>query len=634
MPRRSYAPATRRPPTPTSTTAPQRAVQRQPQNGVMAQPGPTSIIDLQRLAGNRAVQAAVTTRTTGKLPPRQQAAIPVQRLWSREEFKSKTDAGFLAGRGKTMKQLDKLLGEFDEIKSSGGQLVPGARQDRAINILHEIVEDIDIWFTTHEGDKSRSTKRIPGLMKLQADARKELADLTGIREKSREFLGEKQEPVTRTENQFKSQMEGNFSSILSRLGPVFSAAAPASGDTGEIEIAVKVPVDPSGVGYLGFRIKASVERLKKKAMKMRFELAVVGGAKIGNVAEIGGELGMYLEAQGGTPEKALELISYGVYRRFRESKVLPREMANFIWGGSATAVGWNRSEKWAAKVEKENFKDKSTFTPGDSDESGAYVETGGFAGVKAKGGIGGVVDAEGGGQFSTGQKYDHDSVKGLKSRHGGELGKALKAPAIRGAQHHLGESVHHLEFGFSATGGPFAGALKVGIDWSTQMRNAGAAHLQAVKVGLEASASLPMEQLVAGGLGGYATAIGASVARGIRAAATGASTDKNTASQNVGEIIGGCENGATAITQLAQVPKEAFVPKFESGQPPPGFAAPVDLKLSIQGMYDFFEKKWVFEFKLEYIKNINVNAGVFEMKVKQGQRLLRVVYDGGTWAVD
>ena len=51
-------------------------------------------------------------------------------------------------------------------------------------------------------------------------------------------------------------------------------------------------------------------------------------------------------------------------------------------------------------------------------------------------------------------------------------------------------------------------------------------------------------------------------------------------------------------------------------------------------MYDFFEKKWVFEFKLEYIKNINVNAGVFEMKVKKGQRLLRVMYDGGKWTVD
>ncbi|MEO8540735.1 MAG: hypothetical protein ABI577_13430 [bacterium] len=590
-----------------------------------------SLMGLQRLAGNRAIQAAVTG-SSSKTQPRRPAMI--RRLWSKEEFKKQTNAGLLAGRGKTMKQIDTLLGEFDSLKSNGSHLQPGSNQDRAINILHEIVEDVDVWMVSHEGDTSRSKKRIPGLTKIRTDAAKEAAELEGIREKGREFMGEAPAPIARTENLFKTEMEGNFSSILAKLGPIFSAAAPASGDTGEIEVAIKVPCDPSGVGYIGFRVKASVERLKKSAMKMRFELAVVGGAKIGNVAEVGGELGMYLEAQGGTPEKALELVSYGVYRRFRESKLIPNEVANFIWGGSGTAVGWNRSEKWAAKVEKENFKEKATFAPGDSDEAGAYVETGGMAKVGAKGGVGGVVDLEGSGQFSSGQKYDHDSVKGLKGKYGGALGKADKMPTVRGQTHQIGESVHHLEFGFSATGGPFSGALKVGIDWSTQQRNTGAAKLQAVKVGLEAAASIPMDQLVAGGVGGYAAAIGSSVARGIRAAATGASTDKNTASKNVGEVIGGCENGATAITQLAGVPKEAFVPKFESGQPPPGFAAPADLKLSVQGMYDFFEKKWVFEFKLEYIKNLNVNAGVFEMKVKKGQRLLRVVYDGGKWEVD
>jgi hypothetical protein len=533
-----------------------------------------------------------------------------------------------------MKKLDTLLGEFDEMKKTGSHLLPGGNQDRAINILHEIVEDVDIWMSSHEGDKSRSKKRIPGLTKLKTDAAKEVVELEGIREKSREFLGEKQEPVTRTANTFKTQMEGDFSSILTKLGPIFSAAAPSSGDTGEIEVAVKVPVDPSGVGYLGFRIKASVERLKKQAMKMRFELAVIGGGKIGTAADVGGELGMYLESQGATPEKALELISYGVYRRFRESKVIPNEVANFIWGGSATAVGWNRSEKWAAKVEKENFKAKSTFAPGDSDEAGAYVETGGFAGVKAKGGVGGVAELEGTGQYSMGQKYDHDSVKGLKTKYGGALGKADKAPTTRGITHHIGENVHHLEFGFSATGGPFSGALKVGVDWSTQQRNAGLAKLQAVKVGLEAAATLPMTDLIGGGLAGYVIPLSASVIKGIRAAATGTANDKRSKGQNVGEVISGCENGATALTQIAGVPKEAFVPKFETGQPPPGFEAPVDLKLSLQGMYDFFEKKWVFEFKLEYIKSINVNAGVFEMKVKKGQRLLRVTYDGGKWEVD
>ena len=621
---RSFAPLSKHP-------QQQQHVARKPEAPVQA-PQPIGLLGLQQLVGNRTIQANVARFDA--VPRPSGTKSEVQRLMSAKAFKTKTDAGFLARRGKTMKALDNLVEEYGEIHATGKHLQPGSQQDRALNILHQIVEDIAIWKDTHEGDKSRSKNRLPGMNELEAEAKKELKTLEGIRDAGREFMGEEQKPVDRSENKLKTEMEGSVTSVFSKLGPIFSAAAPTSGDTAEIEVAIKVPVEPSGAGYIGFRVKASVERLKKQAMKMRFELAVVGGAKIGNVAEVGGELGMYLEAQGGTPEKALELVSYGLYRRFRESKAIPNEVANFIWGGSGSAVGWKRAEKWSAKVEKENFKAKTDFGVTDSDEAGAYVETGGLAGAKAKGGVGGVAELEGGAQYSTGQKYDHESVKGLKSKYGGKIGEADKLPTGRLQVKQIGESVHHLEFGFSAKGGPFSGGLKVGIDWSTQQRNAGAAKLQAVKVGLEASASLPMTDLIGGGLAGYAIPIGASVAKGIRAAVTGTANDKRSASQDVGEVLSAGENGATAITQLAQVPKEAFVPKFETGGPPPGFAAPVDLKLSVQGMYDFFDKKWVFEFKLEYIKGIEVNAGVFEMKVKKGQRLLRITIDDGKVTVD
>ena len=627
--RRSFAPA-RKPTQQRSQQAAGHAPARTAATPVQQQQQPgTGLIDLQRLAGNRAVQATLLSSPS----PRPGAASSVQRLISPKAFKTATDAGFLSGRGKTMKTIDKLLEDFAAIHATGKHLQPGADQDKAINILEHIIEDVAIWKDTHEGDTSRSRKRIPGMTALEIEAKKELTELKGIREKGREFMGMDQAPVKKEENKLKTEMEGSISSVFSKLGPVFSAAAPTDGDTAEAEIAIKIPVDPNGVGYLGFRVKASVERLKKQAMKMRFELAVVGGAKIGNVAEIGGELGGYMEAQGATPEKTLELLSYGLYRRVRESKVIPNEVANFMWGGSATSVGWKRAEKWSAQVEKENFKAKP-LTGGDSDESGAYVETGALAGVKAKGGVGGVAELEGGAQYSTGQKYDLESVKGLKGKYGGSLGTPDKLPTGRFQVKQIGESVHHLEFGFGAKGGPFSGALKVGVDWSTQQRNEGLARLQAVKVGLEAAATLPFNELIGGGIAGYVVPLAASVAKGIRAAATGTANDKRSTSQNVGEVIGGCENGAMAITQLAGVPKEAFIPKYEVGGAPPGFAAPVDIKLSLNGMYDFFEKKWVFEFKLEYIKGIEVNAGVFEMKVKKGQRLLRVMYDGGTWTVD
>ncbi|MBE0608872.1 MAG: hypothetical protein IH609_05805 [Dehalococcoidia bacterium] len=607
-------------------------------NPVGAKPGPvrTPLASLQSAAGNQALQRSLASpagATVTGTSTRNVARPPsIRRLISTEDFKKQTNAGLLAGRGKTMKQIDALLSEYHALRAKGMHLQPGSTQDRAINILHELRENVNLWMDTHEGDKSRSKKRTPGMTALFLEAGKELAELTKIRDASREFLGEDQKPVERTENKFKTQMEGDVSSILSKIGPIIGAAAPSSGDSAELEIEVKVPVEPSGVGYIGFRFKASVERLKKEALKVGFEVAVTGGANIPNVVEIGGELGMYVEAQGSTPQKAMELVSYGMYRRIRESRAIPNEVANVIWGGSSSAVGWKRAEKWAARVEKENFKDKSLNLggTGDSDEEDAYVETGGLAGAKAKGGIGGVVDLEGSVGYKSGKKYDYESVKARKSA---GLGKASALPKMRGLTEVLGESTHHLEFALSATGGPFSGGIKVGLDWASGGKGQRAT-LQSLTVSLDASASIPMNELVAKGVGGYIPPLASNLAIAIRKAIQNAANEKSTTSQDVGTLISAGENGASSILQIAQVPQTAWVPKFEAGAPPDTFSAPAALKLTLTGGYDFSKKEFKFEAKLEYIKGIEVNVGVFAMKVKQGQKLVRVFYDGGKWGVD
>lgn len=588
--------------------------------------------ELTALVGNRTVNRLIAGGTSASGGRNVARKPTIHRLVTKEEFRKQTNAGFLAARGKTLKQIEKLLDEYHELRDKGRHLTPGSTQDRAINILHEIREDVNLWMDTHEGDKSRSRHRVPGMTKLFIDAGKELSELTKIRDASREYMGEAEKPVERTENKFKTQMEGSVSSVLSKLGPIIGVAAPASGDSAELEVEVKCPIEPSGVGYLGFRFKAGVERLKGKALKVGLEVAVIGGANIPNVAEIGGELGMYIEAQGATPEKAMELVSYGMYRRVRESRVIPNEVANFIWGGSSSSVGWKRAEKWAAGVEKENFKDKSLNLggTGDSDEEDAYVETGGLIGAKAKGGIGGVAEMEGSASYKTGKKYDHDSVKALKSA---GLGKASKLPTMRGQTEVIGESVHHLEFGLSATGGPFSGGIKVGFDWATKNRQ-GAAKLQSLEVALEAGASIPMNELVAKGIGGYIPPLISNLVMGIRKAAELAGNDKASKGQNIGTMISAAENGATSIIQIAQVPQTVWVPKFEVGADPEAFSAPAELKLTLTGGYDFNDNEFKFEAKLEYIKGIEVNAGVFAMKVKKGQKLVRVFYEGGKWAWD
>jgi hypothetical protein len=609
------------------------ATQKPQSTQAILQPGLSQATPLQGLVGNQAIGRMLDGgHATASVKPGVRSRPTIRRLATKEEFREQTNAGFLAMRGKTLKQIEKLLDEYHGFREKGLHLKPGATQDRSLNILHEIRENVNLWMDTHEGDTSRSKNRTPGMTKLFIDAGKELAELTKIRDAAREYMGEDEKPVERTENQFKTKMEGPVSSILTKIGPLIGAATPASGDTAEFEIEVKCPVEPSGVAYVGFRFKAGVERLKGKALKVGFEVAVTGGAQVPEVFEAGGELGMYIEAQGESPEKAMELVSYGLYRRLRESKVIPNEMANFIWGGSATAVGWKRAEKWAAKVEKENFKDSSVNVggTGDSDEQGSYVETGALAGGKGKGGVGGVAELEGSVGFKTGTKYDYESVKNLKSA---GLGKESKLPTRRGQTEVIGESVHHLELALSATGGPFSGGLKVGFDWATQNRK-GRAKLQSMSVALEAGASIPMNELVAKGIGGYIPPLVANLVIAIRKAAEKASTDKSTASQDVGSLISAGENGATSIVQIAQVPSTVWTPKFEAMGEPDTFSAPAEVKLTLTGGYDFATNEFRFEAKLEYIKGIEVNAGVFAMKIKKGQKLVRVYYEGGKWDWD
>jgi hypothetical protein len=163
----------------------------------------------------------------------------------------------------------------------------------------------------------------------------------------------------------------------------------------------------------------------------------------------------------------------------------------------------------------------------------------------------------------------------------------------------------------------------------------GRAKLEAVKLGLEASASIPVSQLIGERIGGYAVGLAGAAADGIRLAARRATAEQpSRTSQNLGEVTSMAENGAVAVTQLAGVPTEAFTPKYEIPGDPEAFEAKVEAKISISGQYSVEDGKWSFEVKLEYIKGLEVNVGVFKGSMKKGKRLIRVFYENGSWGVE
>ncbi|MEO9255331.1 MAG: hypothetical protein ABI305_07325 [Tepidiformaceae bacterium] len=588
------------------------------------------ILGLQRTVGNQAVQRLLKSdAAAGSL-----RGAPIRRLMTAKQFKTDTDAGFLATRGKTLKEIERLLDEYHALRPPPSSL---PFIEKGVELLTHLDQDVSLWMETHEGDTSRSRNRVAGMLKLRDQIRSaELPAMQRLLTKRLDSMAEKgldATPKAIGENTFKMKMDGDVSSVFRKLSPLLDMAAPNPGDSGMVEIELKVPVDPSGVGFLGFRVMASIERGVKKATKLRFELVLTGGAKIPATAELKAELGGYIETQGKDPAAALELVSYGLYRRFRESRIIPNEVTNFMWGGSGTSVGWKRSEKWAAKVEKDNFKKKPVAggTGVDGDESGSYSETGMIAGVSGKFGIEGVASGNLGAKYGTGKHYDYDSITNISNKKGRKkLGEVESVPVgMRGGGAIIGESVHSLEISGGVEGGPFSGSMKLTFGWATEART-GRAKLNGFAVELSAAAQLPMGELVMGGIGGSIPPFVASIVDTVRKAQTDAVT-KTTKGQDAGFAVSLLENATAGFSQLAQVPKTAFVPKFDFNidDAAPVFSAPVAVKLTASMNKDFEA-----EFKLDYVKSMTIDVSGVTAKLEKSRRLLKVAYKPGDgWSV-
>ncbi|CAN1208783.1 hypothetical protein TUMEXPCC7403_01080 [Tumidithrix helvetica PCC 7403] len=274
------------------------------------------------------------------------------------------------------------------------------------------------------------------------------------------------------ENPKKLKHEGSAKSAFDRCGHLIDTAVPDVGDKSKLEVELKIPVEPSGVGFVGMRLLMQCERKKAKQLNTRCELTVTGGAKIGGLAELKAEIGGYFESEGEDSKMVMRMISYAIYRRFVESSVLPVGISNYMWGGSLSNDGYDKAEKWAAKVEKKAF--------GEGKKN--YVETGALLGGTASGGIksaGGMgLSGKIGVKNSIGNRYDHKSLaigRGGKEHIGKrfhtyskdrfytERGKEFSKEGKSRVQPKIGRAAYQLEVPFEGKAGIFkvSGKLKV-----------------------------------------------------------------------------------------------------------------------------------------------------------------------------
>ncbi|MGE5594592.1 MAG: hypothetical protein ACM3S1_01005, partial [Hyphomicrobiales bacterium] len=269
------------------------------------------------------------------------------------------------------------------------------------------------------------------------------------------------------EEAINETLSGKLDSGLKHIGKICGKGK-RPGDTRKIDLIIRVPVDPTATGFIGFQVRATSKRNDDLSLNMHAELNIIGGAKVPGIdVEAMGQLGGYFDlkvahdptGQRKDGQQAGNLLSYALYRRFQESKVIPQAFVDWIWGMGGKSKEGSESTSDAKRREAELWgkAQEEGFAEGD------WVETGALAGGRAKAGIqagGGKVGVKGGIGVLTGTRYDKKTIAEGRE-------KAEKRSGREARMTKLGRGVTTLRADASATVGPLTG----GADFSVTFRD-------------------------------------------------------------------------------------------------------------------------------------------------------------------
>jgi hypothetical protein len=371
-----------------------------------------------------------------------------RKMWTKDVFSDATAEGWYKGQSEAQGVITDLIDTYLAKFQDKQGFVPERKIPGAINLLLNMERAASIWIADHVENgisDPKKQKRMAGMKEFSTVVDREIRSLRQTQ--SADFktvtplvIGSKSDKLIKYEDK-----HSQASSVLENLGMVVNKVVPDNGDTTEIEVDFQFPFEPSGVARIGGRFK--VEASKDDDMvKVRMEMAVTAGAKVPFV-QIKGEMGGYLESQAKSGADAMALVSYGLYRRFRESDVVPRGASNYLWGGNWGEDGKLSSDEWSRKMEERMFSiptpDRATF---DTDETytaamashvaelkkirdNVYVESGGLVGVSVQADVM-IVSAQAAAQGLAGKRIDMTSLENTK----GGAGAANKRSQERGAQ--------------------------------------------------------------------------------------------------------------------------------------------------------------------------------------------------------
>jgi hypothetical protein len=235
-------------------------------------------------------------------------------------------------------------------------------------------------------------------------------------------------------------------------------------------VSVSIPLPKPGKLELSFDLTATRNYDGKTTIKgtVRIKGGVEAATPGMSVSAMVG-FGAYMEASSKDNSRLGTLLSFALYRRFRESRVIMSQTTDYLWGKSAS-MGLNKgkwenkqdarhryAKQWGAMVE-ENFED------------GEYAETGGIisaeAGAKVKGdsdkrSIGGSIS----GEYTGGTRYSKEIMENSRKRHAAKRGDDAEYASPGGRERKIGAARQKFDFKASGNVGEYGLQLGATVDF-------------------------------------------------------------------------------------------------------------------------------------------------------------------------
>jgi hypothetical protein len=330
-------------------------------------------------------------------------------------------------------------------------------------------------------------------------------------------------------------------------------------------------------------------------------------------------------------------MSYALFRRCRQSPIIPREITNGMFGGRTDSFGWQKDEAWSLGVENRIFVDDrgAEVSTGVYDEVGANLTIEkdlASMGLEIKGTSGDTIN-KGSIERSKGSTGARNKTSGggLVKQGGGSRGTTQASLATQ----KLG-----LELALSGAFGILSGSVKESLGWSKKRVNSDDEleyEWDKFEISGTIAGKMPMNKTagdkIVSAIPKYVATINKLIRAGVQSA------KQETKARTGGAIVEDVGSWAAMVSELASVPKKTWQP-FTASPKTAGtsIGSTADIELGVS--FNFAENELVVELRLgqasalaKAIEKSGEVLQVFKVDISRSSRLLKLSHKGGKWQV-